>query len=93
MKNQLDRELGIVSVRLKTQTLFRILKNNMFNIKFPVYSDCQNHFPKTVYVGESSYIYSLKWCDFIADSEKYLKKAEEINNNIDDYNIVKTIFD
>lgn len=78
---------------LDTQTLFRILRENMFNIKSPIFSDCENHLPKTVYVGDSSYIYSVKWGDFIADREKYLQKAEEINSNIDDYDIVKTISD
>lgn len=78
---------------LKTNTLFGILRDNMFNVKEPTFSNCQYHSPKTVYVGDSSYIYSVKWSDFIADSEKYFQKAEEINGNIEDYEIAKTISD
>ena len=78
---------------LNTQTLFGILKNNMFNIKSPTFSTCGNHQPKTVYTGRPSYINSVKWCDFIAGSEKYLKEAEDINNKIDNYDVVKTVSD
>ena len=80
-------------ITLETQTLFRILKENMFNIKSPAFSDCENHQPKKVYTGCPSYIDSVKWCDFIADREKHLKEAEDINSDIDNYEIVKTISD
>ncbi len=78
---------------LKIDTLFGILRNNMFNVKAPTFSDCKYHSPRTVYTGFHSYIDSVKWYDFIADSEKYLKKAEYINGNIEDYDVVKTISD
>ena len=66
----------------------------MFNIKEPEFNDCTNH-PSSnpVYIGYSSYIYSVKWCDFIDDTEKHLKTAEDIKDKIDDYNITKTVED
>ena len=73
--------------------LFRILRNNMFNIKDPTFSDCSQHPPETVYTGHSSYIYSVKWCDFIDDKEKYLEITEEIRDSKDDYDLVKTVKD
>ena len=78
---------------LHTNTLFQILRDNMFNIKEPTYSDCPEHFPQTVYTGHSSYIYSVKWCDFIGDTDKYLDTAEEIRDNKDDYDITKIVKD
>ncbi|MCC6866956.1 MAG: TIR domain-containing protein [Ignavibacteria bacterium] len=77
---------------LHTDFLFNILKDNMFNIKYPVYTDCPNHSTGSrPYKGYSSYIYSVKWVDFIDDVNKYINIAYEINNKIDDYNITKTI--
>ena len=78
---------------LHTNTLFQILRDNMFNIKEPTYSDCPEHLPETVYTGHSSYIYSVKWCDFIGDTDKYLEIAEEIRDNKDDYDITKIVKD
>lgn len=78
---------------LKVDTLFQILKQNMFNIKSADTKTCSEHPDLLVFSGESSYIKSVKWCDFVEDSEKYLKIAEDIRNSIDDYNITKVVND
>lgn len=74
---------------LKTNSAFDIIKNNMFNIKSPNYKD---HCTKKdrVYTGESSYIKAIKWNDFINNVNYYINAAIDINDNIDDYKIVKT---
>ncbi len=78
---------------LRTNKLFQILRDNMFNIKEPTYSNCSKHPPKTVYTGCSSYIHSAKWCDFINRKENFLETAEEIRENKDDYKIKKIVED
>ena len=79
---------------LHTNKLFQILRDNMFNIKEPEFNDCTNH-PSSnpVYTGHSSYIYSVKWGDFIENKETYLETAEGIRDKIDDYDITKTVED
>jgi len=80
------------AISLNTSKLFKILSNNMFNIKKPIYSDCENHgLLNKIYKGESSYIVSVKWEDFIKDMDKYLNRSLEINKNIADYEITKKI--
>lgn len=74
---------------LKTDFLFKILQENMFNVKEPAYSNCSNHATNTIYTGRSSYIYSVKWNDFIENMEKYLKIAYDIHSNIENYEITK----
>ena len=77
-----------------TNKLFQILRDNMFNIKKPTFNDCLNHTTNNpVYVGLYSYIYSVKWYDFIENKEKYLQKVEHLRDNIDDYNIKKIVED
>lgn len=77
---------------LNTDFLFRILRENMFNIKKPIRSDCTNHSEgNKPYKGNSSYILSVKWSDFILNINGYIKTACEINENIEDYDITKTI--
>ncbi|WP_112197915.1 TIR domain-containing protein [Rahnella sp. NRRL B-41462] len=76
---------------LKTNNLFDIMKANMFNIKKPEYTGCIHHAESSkVYSGNSSYIYSVKWCDFISNPEFYIEKSLKIGSNINDYNIKKT---
>ncbi|MCK7118902.1 TIR domain-containing protein [Enterobacter roggenkampii] len=77
---------------LKTYTLFNILKVNMFNIKTPSYNDCIHHDETSkIYTGNSSYIYSVKWCDFISKPDFYLDKAMAINEDIDSYDIKRSV--
>ena len=74
---------------LSTEKLFTILRNNMFNIKLPNKRKCING--RNVYQGESSYIESVKWKDFISDYNRYIKKAIQRQENIDDYDLHKEI--
>lgn len=77
---------------LMTPFLFQILRDNMFNIKKPEFTECDNHSGGSIpYKGYSSYIYSVKWSDFKHDVVKYLALAARINENIDDYEIVKQV--
>jgi len=76
---------------LKTEFLFKILGSNTFNIKEPEFNDCDYHGDQKVYLGYSSYIHSVKWADFKADVGKYLDIAEQINGEIDNYNITKVV--
>ncbi len=74
---------------LKSDTLFNILKNNMFNIIETNNNRCSNG--STIWYGESSYITYVNWDDFIKDMDKYINKAYEIQNNIDAYDICKEV--
>lgn len=76
---------------LKSEFLFKILGSNTFNIKEPKFNDCDNHGGQKVYLGYSSYIYSVKWMDFKIDAGKYLDIADQINDDIDNYNITKIV--
>lgn len=77
---------------LMTNFLFQIMRDNIFNIKKPVRSDCAFHDAASKpYLGESSYIRSVKWSDFMGGVSNYLDIACAINGRIDDYNIIKTV--
>ncbi len=77
---------------LRTDTLFTIMRENMFNIKSPTFNDCNNHSGNDrVFLGESSYIKTVKWVDFIGDIERFLGIACEIKDNISSYNIRKHV--
>ena len=77
---------------LNTGRLFKVLSVNMFNRYNPTYSTCPHHFansrPQT---GESSYIPSVKWDDFITDVEGHLQRVERIKANISAYDIKKNL--
>lgn len=74
---------------LTIKTLFNILQKNMFNIIDADKNDCSSG--STIWYGDSSYITSVEWDDFIKDMNKYIDKAYEMQDNIDSYNICKEI--
>lgn len=76
---------------LYTDFLFQILQDNMFNIKVPTYADCDNHSGSKAYQGYSSFIHSVKWDDFVDDVNKYIDISLDIRDNIDSYDIIKSI--
>ncbi|MBS1773441.1 MAG: TIR domain-containing protein [Bacteroidetes bacterium] len=76
---------------LKTDFLFQILRDNMFNIKNPVYTDCENHLGSKPYSGYSSYIHTVKWADFKANINHNIDIATGIRANIDQYELTKTV--
>lgn len=76
---------------LSTDFLFGILKRNTFNNKSLTQSDCEYHSVNPVYTGDHSYIMSVKWVDFIKTPNFYLDECARLRDNIDDFNISKTI--
>jgi len=77
---------------VKNETLFLILEKNMFNKKNPSFSDCPYHtIDKPPYTGFSSYMHYVKWIDFKDKFDANLDIAIGINEEIDDYNIEKSI--
>jgi hypothetical protein len=76
---------------LKTDLLFQILRDNMFNIKNPVFTECDNHIGSKPYQGYSSFIHSVKWSDFSNNPSKYIDIAIDIRAKINEYEITKTV--
>lgn len=77
---------------LKTQNLFQIMGDNMFNIKAPVYSDCVHHLPTNrPFMGPASYMPSVKWPDFKVKVNYWLDEIARLRDRIDDYEIVKHV--
>ena len=73
----------------KTNFLFEIMRENMFNIKRPNKKDCDDG--STVYYGDSSYMTMVKWEDFIKDPESYIDKAYDIQSKIEQYDVCKEL--
>jgi hypothetical protein len=74
---------------LMADTLFNILKYNMFNQKNKSRINCGKG--NAVYTGESSYIESIKWMDFVKRPQFYINQSIEIKKNIENYDIVKEV--
>ena len=73
-----------------TNSLFTIIKKNKFNrIKNGSNRNCDNN--DTIWTGTCSYIEAVKWSSFIKDYQKYIKKAIERQDNIDEYDICKEV--
>lgn len=73
---------------LGTWRLFKILRDNMSNKNNPTETPC-NVCGKSLYFDRPSYIDSVKWCDFIYDTDKYLDMTDEIRGAIESYKISK----
>ena len=73
-----------------TDKLFKIIQDNMFNIKHPKGFNC-SHCGRFHYQGECSYIESVRWDVFIINPNYYINKAIYRQNNIDNYNICKEV--
>jgi hypothetical protein len=73
---------------LHTPFLFQILQDNMFNVKEPDRRLCNG---KYVYSGDSSYVQSVKWQDFIGNISKYVNKAIELRDRIEEFDVVKKL--
>jgi len=74
---------------LNTPFLFEIMRKNMFNIRNPDRSECKNS--REIFHGLSSYIYSVKWKDFVDSPEYYINIAYYIQSKIEQYNITKEL--
>ncbi|MDR3326604.1 MAG: TIR domain-containing protein [Prevotellaceae bacterium] len=72
----------------KTNQLFTILRENMFNIKNPTTRLCNG---STIYEGESSFIKTVEWDKFINNINFHIEQAVEIWRHRDDYNIRKSV--
>ena len=80
------------SRHLGTNELFQIIKDNMFNSKTK--SQTEEHCSScnsTFYRGNTSYIESVKWIDFLSNKDHYLDKAASIRDDRKSYDIVKEV--
>ena len=67
-----------------TSLLFKIIRENMFNIKNPNRNLCNGYY---VYSGDYSYIKNVKWNDFINNPNYHIEHSIQIRNNKNDYNV------
>lgn len=73
---------------LITPFLFEILRENMFNVKVPNRQLCNGSY---VYSGDSSYIPSIKWEDFILKPSNYIDKAIELRDRKEEFELRKNL--
>lgn len=72
-----------------TEKLFQIIRDNKFNIKTENKKICDAG--STIWYGECSYIAAVKWSDFKTNYNKYINNAYERQDNLENYEITKTI--
>lgn len=74
----------------KTDTLFKIIKENKFNHLRPDKRYCAlcNSYH---YYGSYSYIEAVMWCDFILSPDTYISAAVTRQENIKEYDIHKEV--
>lgn len=80
------------SRQLQTSKTFKILRSNMFNAKDKESkkgscSYCHSEF----YRGNSSYIETVKWKDFLSNKDYYLDRALSIRDSRASYDITKEV--
>ena len=74
-----------------TASLFEILGSNMFNRNEKNLNRCATCSGYHHYGQDHSYIHPVKWSDFMANVNGYLDHAIALNENIDNYELVKVI--
>lgn len=77
----------------QTSNTFTIIGKNMFNRKEPKTFTCAQHpAAGVVHTGnDHSYIHLVKWDDFVSNINGYLTVAFQMQENLDDYEIVKIV--
>jgi hypothetical protein len=76
------------SINYKTDTVFKILGENMFNLKNKDIRRCSCG--EIHEYGEFSYIPAVRWYEFLPNIEHWLEKSYETNRRFDDYKVLKT---
>ncbi len=92
--SQCSKSYSCDTENLATGTLFQILRNNMFNYNDNETYDrsCNNYNCNSIIShGKSSYIGSVKWCDFISNKDYYLDRTVKIRDDRKSYNITKDV--
>lgn len=74
-----------------TDKLFKILRENKFNLNNATKRDCNNGSNEKVWIGDCSYIKAVKWNDFINNIDFYIDEAYDRLDNIENYNISKEV--
>jgi hypothetical protein len=69
--------------------VFDILKENMLNKKDKKQIYCSHN--NTIYSGDTSYIKTVKWFDFIENPQYFINRAVEIKDHINEYVIRKEV--
>lgn len=84
---------GCDSRTLMTDSLFEILRRNMFNRRAPRLLDCGYHPAESKpHIGDDhSYIHSVKWEDFIGNVNWHLEIADSLNENVHEFDLVKAV--
>lgn len=78
------------SITYHTNTLFQILKLNMFNYKKRE-DNIRHCNGQKIYEGSPSYIPSVKWENFKNNVDSYINLAVTTRQNINEYDLVKNV--
>ncbi len=77
------------AVIVQTETLFKIISENMFNLKVKHFHQCNGN---AVHDDpEPSYIKWVKWDDFVRNIDGWIDPTVAINERIADYKIYKMV--
>lgn len=78
------------SITWNTGNVFQIMRENMFNVKDQE-TNTRHCNGNKIFQGQASYIHTVKWDDFKSNVNYYIEIANGLKQNMDKYDIVKTI--